>query len=206
MLLVNYVNCNSMDDVAENLTKKQYENISISSWGDAPSEVSACFKILHCNNAILLEYNITENEMLARYNNHLDPVYQDSCVEMFILFGEDSNFYNFEFNCFGSCLSAWGPNRDERQTLPVEVLKQIETRTVINRGDSGGLNWHIYILIPVNTFVHHDFKTIAGVKARANFYKCGDNLVRPHFLSWKKIKTTTPDFHQPLYFGELCFE
>ncbi len=39
----------------------------------------------------------------------------------------------------------------------------------------------------------------------ANFYKCGDKLTVPHFVTWNSIGTNKPDFHQPKFFGELYF-
>jgi hypothetical protein len=41
---------------------------------------------------------------------------------------------------------------------------------------------------------------------RGNFYKCGDELGVPHFVSWTKIKTDSPAFHMPEFFGGLEFE
>ncbi len=41
---------------------------------------------------------------------------------------------------------------------------------------------------------------------KANFYKCGDELQTPHFLSWNPIEIEKPDFHRPDFFGTLRFE
>ena len=41
---------------------------------------------------------------------------------------------------------------------------------------------------------------------KANFYKCGDELQTPHFLSWNPIQIEQPDFHRPDFFGTLEFE
>jgi hypothetical protein len=40
----------------------------------------------------------------------------------------------------------------------------------------------------------------------ANFYKCGDELPTPHFLSWNPIEWKEPSFHRPEQFGKLIFE
>jgi hypothetical protein len=47
---------------------------------------------------------------------------------------------------------------------------------------------------------------LKGKTCRANFYKCGDDLPEPHFLSWNNIIADKPDFHLPQYFGTLTFE
>ena len=40
----------------------------------------------------------------------------------------------------------------------------------------------------------------------ANFYKCGDKLQTPHFLSWNPIDLEKPNFHCPEFFGMLRFK
>jgi hypothetical protein len=61
----------------------------------------------------------------------------------------------------------------------------------------------VRIPVEVLTFSHID--TLTGIDAHANFYKCGDKLKQPHFLSWKQVVLPSPDFHQPRFFGQLSF-
>lgn len=61
-------------------------------------------------------------------------------------------------------------------------------------------------IIPLKTFFMHDIKSLSGKTIRANFYKCGDALKKPHFLSWSPINIEKPDFHRPDFFGEITFE
>jgi len=70
----------------------------------------------------------------------------------------------------------------------------------------GGISWELDIILPLKALVHHELSDIAGVKARANFYKCGDKLKNPHFLSWNPVRISKPDFHRPEFFGSLEFE
>ena len=51
----------------------------------------------------------------------------------------------------------------------------------------------------------HGATLLDGRTMRANFYKCGDLLPRPHFLSWNAISLPRPDFHCPEFFGTLRF-
>jgi hypothetical protein len=60
--------------------------------------------------------------------------------------------------------------------------------------------------IPYSTFFLHDIKTLEGQTIRANFYKCGDKLQSPHYLSWNPISLPKPNFHCPDFFGILHFE
>ena len=61
-------------------------------------------------------------------------------------------------------------------------------------------------MIPVSTFFLHKISGLGGRYLRANFYKCGDLLSKPHFLSWQPITLPKPDFHQPSFFGLLKME
>ena len=60
--------------------------------------------------------------------------------------------------------------------------------------------------IPLATFFHDDLSALSGRRARANFYKCGDRLSKPHFLAYFPIGLPQPDFHCPDFFGDLVFE
>jgi hypothetical protein len=178
------------------------------SWEKPSPTPEVGFKIAHNNESVFLHYHVREDEMLARYSQHNQPVYTDSCVEFFIAFDDEPNYYNFEFNSLGTCLAAWGPDRNQRKSIAPELLGQIQTRTMINRKNkeqSPRFDWQICIQLPVSIFIHNQISQLSGSGARANFYKCGDDLSEPHFISWKKIETSTPDFHQPAYFGELSF-
>lgn len=70
----------------------------------------------------------------------------------------------------------------------------------------GNFDWTMTVVIPVSCFFQHQIKTIKGKTCRANFYKCGDGLTKPHYLSWNNIETPKPDFHTPQYFGEFVFD
>jgi hypothetical protein len=70
---------------------------------------------------------------------------------------------------------------------------------------SGEFSWTLTLAIPLTVFIHHDIKELKGRIFRANFYKCGDKLTVPHYLSWNPVGAEKPDFHRPEYFGLLKF-
>jgi len=70
----------------------------------------------------------------------------------------------------------------------------------------GRFSWTITIAIPLNVFFHHKIKELKGRTFTANFYKCGDKLSVPHYLTWNPVGTSKPDFHRPDYFGRLEFK
>ncbi|MDM8161498.1 carbohydrate-binding family 9-like protein [Labilibaculum sp. K2S] len=178
------------------------------SWGKVDPAPMVCFKIAHNNKTILLQYDIWETETLARYSNHNAQVCKDSCVEFFIAFEGEQNYYNFEFNCLGTCHAAWGSDRNNRQLLKSTIINQIQEHTKMQRAIKNGLpliNWQLSLQFPLNVFSFDDIDGLIGKKATANFYKCGDDLCQPHFITWNPVKAEKPDFHLKSHFGRIEF-
>ena len=42
-------------------------------------------------------------------------------------------------------------------------------------------------------------------KILGNFYKCADETMNPHFVSWSPIDLPEPNFHCPEFFGNIHF-
>ena len=67
--------------------------------------------------------------------------------------------------------------------------------------------WHITLVIPITALFMDKYESWSELKnARCNFYKCGDGLSKPHYLSWAPVRTEKPNFHSPQFFGEVEFE
>ena len=176
-----------------------------------PAEgVNVSFDIRHRGTSILLKYIVQEPQVRALNTDFNSTVWEDSCVEFFISLEGDVNYYNFEFNAIGTVLGAYGPDRNSREWIPKERLELIQTTPSLGReiieNLEGDVQWELDIVLPVHTFCHHQVTDIAGKRARANFYKCGDKLKKAHFLSWNPVLTPEPDFHTPRFFGNLEFQ
>ncbi|MBQ1647521.1 MAG: hypothetical protein II047_03470, partial [Bacteroidales bacterium] len=61
------------------------------------------------------------------------------------------------------------------------------------------------VFIPLKALWKSELKSLRGLHARANFYKCGDGLTVPHFVTWAPIATEKPDYHRPEFFADLLF-
>jgi hypothetical protein len=72
--------------------------------------------------------------------------------------------------------------------------------------EEGDFTWTLTVAVPIEAFSLSPVTALSGRTLRANFYKCGDELPTPHFLSWSPIKTPKPSFHEPRFFGDLFFE
>ena len=205
-----YLFCQSkgLGNLPDRMGLQEFHSLNYFPWGAASRSPSVRFKLAHGTHCIFLLYDVWENETLARFSKHNAPVYKDSCVEFFIRFEGEQNYYNLEFNCLGTCLAAWGPDRGNRELLVPEVINQIKTNTKISRNDTEVvplIHWQLGLKIPLAVFAYSNILQFTRQKAIANFCKCGDDLSNPHYVSWSNIKTPMPDFHQPGYFGELTF-
>ncbi|RYY19211.1 MAG: hypothetical protein EOO04_22490 [Chitinophagaceae bacterium] len=176
-------------------------------WPEYPYRPDAHFTIAYGSDCIFLKYFISEKELRAANSQPNSPVYQDSCVEFFVSFNNGTHYYNFEINCIGTILAAYGPDRANRAFLPEPVIQTIKTFITIDKLNKAGFyNWELIAVIPLSSFIHDEFDSIQGIRALANFFKCGDMLKDPHYLSWNEINTSEPDFHRPEFFGNLLFE
>lgn len=191
-------------DIQSTLQELPWHSIDQCNWsGEFPYAPQCKFQIAYTDTQIVLHYHIIEEYVRASYMRHNDDIWKDSCVEFFISLDNRKTYYNFEFNLLGSGIIGYGSTqKDERARLNSEIIDQVRTFSTI-RGRDRVKEWNIILVIPIEIL---QLKKISGKKYQANFYKCGDELPRPHFLSWNAITTDSPNFHLPNFFGEIEFE
>ena len=180
-------------------------------WGceDCPKTEFRCgYTDLFC----YIGFRVVEEKPMVRHKTFQDPVYEDSCVEFFFNpFPEDSGDYvNLEVNAAGVLLAQIGSGRRNRRSLAAGEVKGLEIWTSLNEEGSDQVaksDWQIGLKIPFSFFVDLYGRPVAfPLKAKGNFYKCGDRTGRPHYGCWSPVQFWTPDFHQPAFFGTLVFE
>jgi hypothetical protein len=117
-------------------------------------------------------------------------------------------YYNIESNCIGKILIATGTDRKNRIPLSQELIKKVQRYSTLDCLPVKNLTgkWGLSLLIPIDIFYLSNINNLDGIHAKGNFYKCGDKLKVPHFLSWNPINSEVPDFHLSNFFGELEFE
>jgi hypothetical protein len=180
--------------------------VGFAPWAGEAGQPKVSFVLAHGGNAFHLKYYILEKAIKAEYLNFNDPVFKDSCVEFFVAFNGDANYYNLEFNCVGTCRGMYGPDRNEREFLPPSLLKQIHHHTRFKSREPGRIEWEMTLSIPYAVFQYTPELRENSFSAKGNFYKCGDGLPEPHYLCWNKISAAEPNFHLPEFFGEFRFE
>lgn len=196
----------SLTTVSQQMNNVEKHSLDHTPWLTHPYKPLVTFSIAHSNDCIFLKFFVIEKNIRAVNSEVNSPVYEDSCVEFFISFNNDKAYYNLEFNCVGTCLAGFGEGRNDRQLLPQEVINKIRSQAVINHGAmEHNVEWELVLAIPLNFFCHHTLHTLTGSIGRANFYKCGDLLPQPHYVTWSNIEAPAPDFHLPVFFGKLVF-
>lgn len=136
-----------------------------------------------------------------------NPVYKDSCMEAFVRIpAQEKRYINFEFNAAGVCDASRRTGRADATPLQqkeYQLIKRHASHPVAELVDNFGLvAKQLIVRIPfvlLNVQGEEDLPE----SLYANFYKCGDETVIPHFASWKEIETPTPDFHRPEFFAQL---
>lgn len=161
----------------------------------------------HSGRSLRLRYEVTEDAVRAVCASDREHCWEDSCVEFFFAPREDGLYYNVECTCAGKLYMGVGTGRAGREFLPVSAYGGIGRLCSLGT-DAFGLReertfWSVELEIPASTFGLSSFD---GLKARGNFYKCGNMLPRRHFITMFPVGTPSPDFHRPEFFDKIEFE
>jgi len=190
-----------LSSAMDELTRQQLNFVP---WPAYPYKPKVDFAIAYSPDSVFLKYFVDEKNIRSVNSIINSSVWEDSCVEFFISF-DDEGYYNFEFNCIGTALVGFGKEKTNRDLLDVELIKEIKFHPGLTKTETG-FHWELTVVIPLQIFIYHQPLLLQGKKVKANFYKCGDLLPEPHFISWANIESTEPNFHLPEFFGTLIFE
>ena len=187
--------------------KIDFQSIACVNWEEYPYKPKVKFRIAHTADSILLHFKVKEASVRAKYGEDDGSVWTDSCVEFFSIPGGDDIYYNIECNCIGTILIGAGPVRNDRERAPKEVTSLVQRWSSLGQKAFDErfeeTDWEVTLIIPYAAFFKHQITSLDGKDIKANFYKCGDELQTPHFLSWNPIQIVNPDFHRPDFFGTL---
>lgn len=188
----------------------EFQPIANVNWSEYPYRPDVKFRIAHTEDAFLLHFKVDEASVRAHYGEDDGSVWTDSCVEFFSVPGGDGVYYNLECNCIGTILIGAGAERGNRQRAPKEVMQLVKRWASLGTQPFeeriGQTAWEVALYVPYKAFFLHQIGSLDGKTITANFYKCGDDLQTPHFLSWNPIPIAKPDFHRPDHFGTLEME
>ena len=172
---------------------------------ESDSPATAYAQICAVEDRLLLHLSATEPEILAEQTGPLAEVCEDSCLEFFFRPMEESmRYFNFEWNPNKCLFLGFGSSIDDLlRIVPEEQQKQALFHPEVIRREDG---WEIFFQVPY-AFIRGffpEFQMEVGKSLYCNFYKCGDGLQQPHYLTWNPIMRTGPcRFHTPAEFGRL---
>lgn len=179
-------------------------------WKEFPYKPDVSVQIAYNEDELFLRYKVMEQAIKAEITENNGPVWTDSCVEFFLSPEGNNEYYNLEMNGIGTTLLGFRKKGEPATHASYEQIASIRRTSSLGNlpfaEEKVETYWEITIAIPWGVFFNHALKPLQGKKMRGNFYKCGDNLSVPHFVSWTKIKTDHPSFHVPESFGGLEFE
>ncbi|MBO4465120.1 MAG: hypothetical protein J5748_00380 [Bacteroidales bacterium] len=183
-----------------------YEKIDVLNWpGQFPYKPLVEFAMAHTGDKILLHYRVVEKTSRAAAGEDGGNVWEDSCVEFFSS-TDGKVYYNLECNCIGKILLAKGEGRNDRVKAPSEITNLIDRWSSLGDkpfAEKQAGPWEVCLIIPAEAL---NLESFDALQIKANFYKCGDLLETPHFLSYAPIDTPNPDFHRPEFFIPVAFE
>jgi hypothetical protein len=174
-------------------------------------------RLLHDGAGLAGIFHVEDRYVRSVHERFGDPVYEDSCVELFLQPAPGRGYLNLEMNCGGTLrashitdnrrvpggFAAFTPlTEDEgrsvgiRSSLPRRVDPEI----------AAPLEWQLAFFVPLALLERHvgALGRLAGQSWRANVYKCGDSTSHPHWASWAPLEAR--NFHLPHCFGTLRFE
>ena len=161
--------------------------------------------------SLLLHFRVEEDCIRALCAEDNGRVWTDSCVEMFLSpRPDDGSYYNLECNCIGTVLLGYHDGRGNKLHASADLMAGISRWSSLGRLPFAERKadgpWQVALVVPLTSYWMESAEWFGeGVVIRGNFYKCGDELSKPHFLSWAPIEWEKPNFHLPQFFGQLCW-
>ena len=171
-------------------------------------------KLFYTDYDLRIKFTATEEQVRINESNFNGSVWQDSCIEFFFApdIKHDPRYFNFEINAAGVLLLQLGINGSERNSMTYINPDAFEIKSTITKDNYRNFDnfkpWSIEYKIPF-IFIKDlftNFEVKSGNTIKANFYKCGDKTLTPHFGTWANIFNEVPAFHMPQFFQDIMFE
>lgn len=198
-------------EISARLDKLSSEfSIDTVNWKEFNYRPDVKFVIAYSNSELFIKYYVKEDFVKAEKSSDNEMVCEDSCVEFFVAPSDDGVYMNFEFNSIGVCYMGSGTGRHDSKPVDKSLVERVRRYSSLGSGTfpekAGRQEWELTVAIPLDLLFDKEYADLKGKRIKANFYKCGDMLTRPHYLTWSEVLTDEPDYHRPEYFGELLFD
>lgn len=182
-------------------------SVDCAPWPGFPFRPETTAWVAADENHLFVRFDVVGPGLKAEFDRLNEPVWQDSCVEVFLATADGQGYRNFELNCTGTLLSAFQTARG----VDTEPISETDAGTVLRHASvapgrfteiPGEHSWSVTAGIPFALLGYDSRPRML----RGNFYKCADGSRWPHYLCWSPIDTPAPDFHRPEFFGTLELE
>ncbi len=176
-------------------------------WCEGYAPATEAKLVYVADNRFVLRMMCAETAPKAVYNNYMDPVYTDSCMEFFADWLSDGRYINMEMNAKGTLLACVGGNIvPERTPVAAFTGGKIFSVTANVTADAWCVTADIPLSLLADILGVDEVKVASGFSFRGNFYKCGDETAVMHFGMWNPVELPTPCFHCPEFFGDMVVE
>lgn len=174
-------------------------------WGEWEG-VEASVRLRWEEGKLFIRFMVKEKQLRRMTREHNEAVWEDSCVEAFLMREGEKEYVNVECSASTRMLVARGESRHGRQYYPVEFIDTIPLTITVMEHTNAGSRWRADLELDLVALgLMESGERMEDVKLLGNFYKCGDKLDEPHFLAAGEIMTAAPDFHRSEYFIPLSF-
>lgn len=182
-------------------------------WYESGERWRAEARLLYDDEHLYFRMDSWDRHIVGLHTEPNQPVYLDSCAELFIKPGTapELGYFNFEINCVGTMLLAFGTGRAGRVFVTPELARQVHIWHSIpgpvKYETAEDRFWAVEAVIPFAVMRAYTelLPPMPGSEWRGNFQRCADGSSNPQWSCWNRIETERPDFHRPEFFGRLVF-
>ena len=146
-----------------------------------------------------------EAEIKAVMTEQNGDIYKDSCLEFFINFSPEQtdDYLNYEINPLGVMHLGLGPDRYCRTLLFDSDKNYFNIKCLDSIDEFNKEYWEISYYIPFDYIRKHFPGFSLENTFKGNFFKIGDQCKLPHYGTYAKVDTPTPDFHRREFFSDF---
>jgi hypothetical protein len=173
-------------------------------------------RLLYDSSSLHVIFSVKDRYVRCVYTTDTDPVYKDSCAELFIMPVFGKGYFNFEFNACGIMLCSYIEDpvrtpdgfRKQKRLSPEELALVKRASSLHGKIDpeiTGDRQWFLEARIPFSLLEAYTgpLQIAGGIRWSGNLYKCGDETSHPHWASWAPVEKL--NFHAPQCFGTFEF-
>lgn len=174
-------------------------------------------RMLYDDAAVYVQFQVEDQYIRCEHDQYQDPVWKDSCVEVFIQPKPDLGYFNFEMNCGGALLLSYveDPTRTadgfaKFTRLPMDLGRQVEIFTtmppIVDPEYVKPATWRLAAVIPYEVMAAYTgpLPRPQDREWRGNFFKCAESNSHPHWGAWAPVGEPL-NFHKPECFRPFRF-